>query len=803
MKVSYNWLTEYINLTETPDEVSKLLTKIGLEVSHIEEKPLVKGGLQGLLLGQVLTCEKHPNADKLYCTQVSIGENQVLSIVCGAPNIRANQKVIVAPVGTKLEPYAGNGFKIKETKIRGVVSEGMICAPDEIGLSPEHEGILVINTDLLPGTPASKCLSIPTDFIITIDITPNRADACSHWGVARDLRALLNRPINMPQVAPLPTDMLPIPIRVQVEDIITCPRYSGVVIDGIEVQASPKWLQQRLQSIDIQPINNVVDITNFVMHELGQPLHAFDYDKLAGHQLQIRKSDKGDQLVTLDGANRNLTGEELVIRDQEGVVALAGVLGGKRASISNTTQRIFLESAYFDAKSVIETTQQQHLKTDASFRYERGTDPNLTVYALQRALYLIQQLAPKSTFSSLLDQYPQPLEHRPIKVHYSNIYRLIGQVIPPATIKSILQRLDITLTEEKDDGFIAVVPPYRVDVVREVDIIEEVLRIYGYDRIEHSGHVKNNFLAFLPKENLEKRAYELSLLLTAHGYYEILTNSLTSSNYTKLSTEAEANYVWIFNPLSERLNIMRKNLVFSGLEVIAHNINRQQKDLKLFELGKTYHKLADKYIEYQQLGIWITGNIEAPNWIRKPRLVNFQDLNTIIFQLLAKTGIQVSHLTNLQDDIFEAGVQMYADQKPFIKAGKVSQACLEKMGVKQPTFFAELDWDWMVNMPKALPKYQPISKFPAVKRDLSLVLDQAITFQQIKEVVYAQQEEFIQSMGVFDVYEGAALGAGKKAYALSFALQDPNRTLEEKTIHQIMQRLMHAFEKELGAIIRD
>jgi phenylalanyl-tRNA synthetase beta chain len=805
MKISYNWLKEYINLSESPEEVAHLLTQSGLEVSSIHLMEPIKDNLKGLVLGKILTCEKHPNADKLQYTQVDIGNGIQLAIVCGAPNVKAGQQVIVAPVGTTLYPYSGPNMTIKQTKIRGVMSEGMICAADEIGLGADHEGILVLDTDLPPGTPASKCLDIQTDAILTIDITPNRADACSHIGVARELRALLDRPIQLPNIAALPTnDGQRLPIQVQITDTASCPRYSGVIIHGVNIQASPEWLQTKLKAIDIQPINNIVDITNFVMFELGQPLHAFDHDQLVGHTLQVKTAQKGEQLVTLDRVTRNLTGKELMISDQAGHIAMAGVLGGKRASVSEQTQNIFLESAYFDPKAVSKTTHQQAIKTDASFRYERGTDPNNTVYALQRALFLIKQVAPNATFSNILDHYPQPLEDRKIKVYVQNITRLIGQAIPEATIKTILHHLDIHLSDEQADSFIAIVPPYRVDVTREVDLIEEILRIYGYDRISTKDHLSSSFLASTNQPSSYQAAYELSLLLTGHGYYEICTNSLTSSAYTPLLGEgAEKNSVYIVNPLSERLNVLRPSLVFSGLEVVAYNINRQQKDLKLFEFGKSYHQIENKYIENNQLGIWLTGNLEAPNWIRKPRPVTFQDLQFILVQLLNKLGIQEVTSTPLVNPLYQTGLQIHSNQQILARMGLLNQSCLQSFNIKQPVFFAELDWDWITNMPRVQLTYQAITKFPTVKRDLSLVLDQAVTFQQIQAIVNAQEESLIQDIHVFDVYEGPALEKGKKAYALSFSLQDPDKTLEEKTIHQVMQRLMNTFEKQLGAIIRE
>ncbi|MEM7055573.1 MAG: phenylalanine--tRNA ligase subunit beta [Bacteroidota bacterium] len=800
MRISLNWLQEYISLPESPEEIARLLTQSGLEVGNIEPLEPIKGSLQGLLIGQVIACEQHPHADKLKKTRVDIGDSRPLTIICGAPNVQIGQKVIIAPVGTKIHSYTGKTFKIKQAKIKGEVSEGMICAEDEIGLGPSHEGILVLDTSLLPGTPAIQYFDEQRDTIFTIELTPNRADACSHIGVARELRAILDRPIQFPAITQLQEDAQTLPIQVKIDDHTTCPRYSGIVISGVKVQASPPWLQNKLKAIGIHPTNNIIDVTNVITHELGQPLHAFDYDQIAGKEIQVKSPKEGKSLVTLDGVTRNLTGRELMISDQAGDIAMAGVLGGKRTSISQGTQSIFLESAYFSPTAVRKTAQQHDIKTEAAFRFERGTDPNITVYALQRACFLIQGITQGTTTSAVIDSYPTRIENSRIKVYYKNITRLVGQAIPPASIQKILNNLDIALSEAAEDSFIAIVPPYRVDVTREVDIIEEILRIYGYGRIEAQGQLGSIFLA----EKAQPVSYKIAALLAANGYHEIYTNSLTSSDYGKLTkTLDEAHNVCILNPLSERLDILRQTLIFSGLEVIAHNMNRQQTDLKLFEFGKTYHKDGNRYVEYNRLGIWLTGNLEAPNWISKPRAVTFQDLNATLYKILYRLGIVDFASEPITNACYETSVQLTFKQKPLVTAGILSQSLLQHAGINQPVFFADIAWDKLWGQSRPELQYQAISRFPAVKRDLSLVLDQSITFEAIKNLIKQQKEALIQDVFVFDVYEGGALSEGKKAYALTFVLQGKDKTLDDKRIHKVMIRLIHAFEKQLGAIIRE
>lgn len=804
MKISYNWLQRYINLPESPEEIARLLTQSGLEVSGIELFEVVKGSLQGLRIGQIITYKKHPHADQLKQTYVDVGGDRLLTIICGAPNVQVGQKVVVAPVEATIYSYTGEALKIKQARIRGIVSEGMLCAEDELGLGPSHEGILVLDTPLPPGTPASQYFDVQPDTVLTIDLTPNRVDASSHIGIARELRAILDRPIQLPTVPPLQIEAPHLPIRIKIADATVCPRYTGIAMGNIKVQPSPSWLQNKLKAIGINPVNNVVDVTNFVMYELGQPLHAFDYDQLVGKEIHVQLSKQGTSLVTLDGLTRALTGAELMISDQAGAIALAGVLGGERTRIHEGTQNIFLESAYFSPSIIRQTTQRHGIKTDAAFRYERGTDPTMTIFALQRAIGLIQATGQGKVASAVIDSYPQEIKESRIQVYYKNVTRLIGQSIPTADMRKILNNLDIAVCDEQADSFVAIVPPYRVDVAREVDVIEEILRIYGYERIEVGDQLGSTFLAVAPQSMPHKLVHEVATLLAASSYHEICTNSLTSSAYGQLTSALDvADNIYILNPLSERLDVLRATLIFSGLEVIAHNIHRKQRDLKLFEFGKTYHKDGDRYVEQHRLGIWITGNLTAPNWLSKPRAVAFQDIQAVIYKILYRLGVIDFTNEPIINAFYQTGIQLTFQQVLLATAGEVNRQLLQAMSIHQPVFFAAIHWDELLSQSRPQLQYQAIAKFPAAKRDLSLLLDQRITFEEIKKLIYKLNEPLIQDILVFDVYQGAALPPGKKAYALSFTLQDPNKTLDDRRIRQVMEGLRDLFERQLGASIRE
>lgn len=804
MKISINWLQEYISLLETPQEIANLLTKSGLEVSHIESFESIPGNLAGLLIGQVITCTKHPNADKLSCTQVDIGREKHLKIVCGAPNVAVGQKVAVAPVGSRLHTYTGEQIHIKAAKIRGEISEGMLCAADEIGLGPSHEEILSLDTELPLGTPLSHYFNLKTDHILTIELTPNRIDACSHMGVARDLRALLNRPIEYPpllQAIGMHQNSL-LPIQVTIKDAGACPRYTGIAIAGVQVQASPKWIQDKLKAIGLNPINNVVDVTNLVMHELGQPLHAFDYSQIVGNQIQVRVARPGEKISTLDGIDRILVGEELLITDAHNNIALAGMLGGRSTAVTAKTTNIFLESAYFAPQGIRRAATHHKIQTDAAFRFERGTDPNIPAIALRRACLLIQEVTGGKIASPLIDIYPQPIQPVEVAVSYQNIQQLIGQSIPAKEIQSILHNLDIVINHDDGARFTALVPSYRVDVTREVDIIEEILRIYGYDKVQPPVYLQSTFLATTERPRFYQIAHQLSTILAANGYQEICTNSLIANQEAAVSQQPGQS-ISILNPLSDRLNILRNTLIFSGLEVLAHNIHRKQFDLKVFEVGKNYYQEDGQYIEKNKLGIWLTGKIEAANWIRQPREVSFQDLNTIIHSLLERLGIRAVSYQPLSNVWYKQGVAICEQSKQLVIMGQLEDALLQKVGIKQSVFFADIDIDQLSDYPPLAITYEPISKFPLVKRDLSLVIDDTVSFEDIKKILATQQESFVQDVHVFDVYQGTNLPTGKKAYALSFALQDKERTLDEKTINQVMARLIKDFQQTLGAVIRE
>lgn len=803
MKISYNWLKDYIQISEHPEEIAQLLTQSGLEVAGMATFEPIKGSLQGLVIGQVMTCEKHPNADQLNVILVDVGQGIPLHIVCGAPNIRVGHKVVVAPIGTQLHHYEGTMMKVKKAKIRGEVSEGMICAEDEIGLGHVHEGIIVLDTPLVPGTPAAQHFNIQPDEILEIDLTPNRADACSHLGTARELGALLDRPVRYPSVEKFEVTTQSLPIQVEVLDHSACPRYSGITISGVSVQPSPPWLRNRLRAIGLSPTNNIVDVTNFILHELGQPLRAFDYDQIVGKRIMVKQLKPGTPFVTLDDTTRQLNGTELMICDQAGGIGMAGILGDKRTSVHSGTKNIFLESAYFDPSVIRKAAKQHAITTDASFRYERGTDPHLTVYALKRACLLLQKIARGKIASPLIDLYPEKVENFRVEVHYKNITRLLGMSIPKEVVKNILSRLDIAVSHEEDDSFIASVPSYRVDVKREVDVIEEIARIYGYDRIEVTGKLGSTYLARTIQPEQNKLRHRVAELLAANGYHEIYTNALTKSSYAKLTdTFDEQQHVTILSPLSKTLDVLRQTLLFSGLEVVAHNINRKQPDLKLFEFGKIYCKEARQYVENNRLGIWITGSMEATNWLRKPQEVTFQDMHTILHKVLHKLNFTDFTTQPFQNPLYQASIQVVLEQTKCLTAGKVHQSLLKHMSINQPVFFADINWEVLLSKWKPLNLYQAISKFPPVKRDISLVLNKSVNFEAVSRVIAQQNDKLIKDVVVFDVYQGGKLGKEEKAYALRFVLQGKDKTLDDKTIEQVMARLMRAFEDQLGAIIR-
>jgi phenylalanyl-tRNA synthetase beta chain len=802
MKISINRLKKYLALTESPDEIGALLTRSGLEVEGIEEFESVPGGLQGIVVGEVLTCEKHPDADKLSLTTVDIG-SAVVPIVCGAPNVTKGQKVLVATVGAKLFPTDGEPFEIKKAKIRGQVSEGMICAEDEIGLGKSHAGIMVLDTDLANGTPASEYVEVAQDQILEIGLTPNRADAASHLGVARDLKALVGREICLDSEQDLKAETSGPPISVEVQNSADCPRYAGVVVTDLTIGPSPQWLQNFLRSLDLEPINNVVDITNFILHDLGQPLHAFDADRISEGKIIVGKLPKGTPFVTLDDKERKLSGEELMICDPKGGLCIGGIFGGKGSGVSNSTKTIFLESAYFSPDVIRKGSQFHGLKTDASFRFERGTDPNMPVYALKQAVKLLQEIAGGKVCSEIIDLYPEPVQDFVIEVSYGHINRLIGKKIDPSEVKSILESLDIRVENETEAGFTAIVKPYRVDVTREADIIEEVLRIHGFHQVELSENLSTDYLAEHPVKDLNKLQYRLSEILAGQGYFELITNSLTKPSYVEKSGFLDASKsVEIYNKLSEDLGVMRQTLLFSGLEVLAHNINRRQTDLKCFEFGTIYSKAETGYQENRRLAIFHSGNRSGESWIEPSKGFGFADIYSTVEKILEKLNVEPSAVSIVESAPFTYGLHLKSGEKEIGTIGLVDEKILKLAEVRQEVWFADLNWDLLCKKASGLKKYQEISKFPEVRRDLSLVIDKAVSYDQVKSVAEKAGGKLLRKIGVFDVYQGDKIDSGKKAYALSFHLQDQENTLTDKVIDKTMSRLIQAFENEVGALIR-
>jgi phenylalanyl-tRNA synthetase beta chain len=812
MKISYNWLSQYIDLTDqTPEAVGELLTGSGLEVEGIETTETLPGGLEGIVIGEVLTCTPHPNADRLKITTVNLGE-ETKQIVCGAENVAAGQKVVVATVGSTLYPSGGEAFKIKKSKIRGELSEGMICAEDEIGIGNSHAGIMVLDTELPNGTPAKQYFNSEDATTLEIGLTPNRADAASHIGVARDLCALLSRDLNWPDVSAFSAGTNSTEsIKVKVENTEACPRYSGITLTNVSVKPSPDWLQERLLSIGLQPINNVVDVTNFVLHEIGQPLHAFDAEKITNGEIVVGTLKEGTPFTTLDEKERKLSGQDLMIGDSAGNgLCIAGVFGGIGSGVTETTTQVFLESAYFSPDWIRATAQRHGLKTDASFRYERGTDPNITLYALKRAVLLLQEVAGAKVASGLIDMYPNPIEAFRVPCSWSGITTLLGYEVPEERRREILGQLDIEITEEAGDKFVAVVPPYRVDVQRQADIAEEILRIWGYNNVPLPDHMGSRFLAHFPKTDPDRRKQEASAVLSGLGFQEIMTNSLTNPLYAqKADFLKQEHQVEILNKLSEDLGVMRQTMLFGGLEVINHNLNHRQKDLKLFEFGKTYHKYKTGYNEQPWLSIWLTGNVQAEHYRSPAKVSQFEDLRDTLEVLLLRFGINTYKSQTITDGAFAYALEIvYTGDKirsksPLVKMGKVQPKLAKLCGLKQEVFWAEVNWSLLLQISGSRQiSYEPVSRFPEVRRDLSLVVDKTVSFAEIEALTRKLENRLIRRIGVFDVYEGDKVEKGKKAYAISFIMQDAERTLTDKVIDKTMQRLMQGFELELDAVIR-
>ncbi|WP_026475140.1 phenylalanine--tRNA ligase subunit beta [Alkaliflexus imshenetskii] len=816
MDISYNWLKNYINTDKSPAQIAEILTSLGLEVGSIEEVETIKGGLRGLVIGEVLTCERHPNADKLSVTTVNIGTGESLPIVCGAPNVKTGQKVVVATVGTTL--YSGDEpFVIKKAKIRGEQSEGMICAEDEIGLGTSHDGIMVLPNKAVVGTPAAEYFNIESDVMIEVDITPNRIDGASHLGVARDLAASLQLTnpsvkVSWPSVDAFKVDNNNYPLKVTVENAEACPRYSGLTLTGVKVQESPDWLKNRLRSIGMTPINNVVDVTNFVLHECGQPLHAFDGDQVAGDHVIVKTLPAGSRFVTLDEKERELNEQDLMICNANEGMCIAGVFGGIKSGVTEKTTRIFLESACFNPVFIRQTSRRHVLFTDASFRFERGSDPNMTIFALKRAALLIKEVAGGEISSDIIDIYPNPVADFDVKVTWKNIRRLIGKDIEQALIKRILTALDIRIVLEDADGLQLAVPPYRVDVQREADVIEEILRIYGYNNVEMTMNL-NSTIVYSPKPDENEIRNAVAAQLTGAGFMEIMCNSLTKAAYYDESVDYPASQtVVLANPLSSDLNGMRQTLLFGGLETIRHNRNRQNPNLKLFEMGNCYHlkegadqSLQKSYKEQHRLALFITGNRYPENWNTPAQKVSFADLKSHCENILIRLGISSDawQTKGISPDLLSEGLTYNHGNTHIFTIGIVKQKLLKQFDIDEPVFFAETNLDALIKISaRQTIKFKELSRFPEVRRDLALLIDQSVQFADIEAVAKKSEKKLLKSISLFDVYEGEKLGAGKKSYAVTFVLEDTTKTLTDKQIDKIMETLVQAFEKELGAKLR-
>jgi len=808
MRISYNWLKQFIKLDWTSEETSALLTDLGLEVEGVDKYESLKGGLQGVVVGHVLTCVQHPNADRLRVTTVDLGDgNAPVQIVCGAPNVAAGQKVPVATIGTTLYDKEGNAFQIKKGKIRGEESHGMICAEDELGIGESHDGIMILSEELIPGTPAARLFDITTDEVFEIGLTPNRADAMSHLGVARDLKAGLSQKnvhteLITPSVSNFRVDKRILKMDVRVEDTKRAPRYCGVTISGVTVKPSPAWLQNRLKAIGLTPKNNIVDVTNYVLHELGQPLHAFDAAKIKGNKVIVKTATAGTKFVTLDDVERTLHEEDLVICDEKGPMCIAGVMGGKDSGVTDTTATIFLESAYFNPVSIRKTAKRHGISSDASFRFERGIDPNITQYALKRAALLIQETAGGEITSDIEDQYPKKIEDHSVFLSFENVTRVIGQELPKETIKKILVSLDIKISTMSEKGLGLVIPCYRVDVEREIDVIEEILRIYGYNNIGFTQKL-NASISNSSRTEDYKLQNIVATQLTSLGFNEMMANSLTSPEYITLSENLkEEHNVTMLNPLSSDLAVMRQSLLFSALEAVSFNINRRRSDLKFFEFGKSYHKIEGNYTENKHLTLTVTGNRTAETWTQAQKSTDFFQFKGIVMQLLSRLGLHKVQTQPLTNDVFAEGIAFSIGTETVVEFGSLKKDVLKHFGIKQDVLFADFNWAAVTKMVSGKIKFTEISKFPEVRRDLALLVNTEVNFEDIYKTAVLSEKALLKDVSLFDVYEGKNLPEGKKSYAVSFVLQDSTKTLTDDQIDKIMNKIRQNLEKETGATLR-
>ncbi|MCI7460976.1 MAG: phenylalanine--tRNA ligase subunit beta [Parabacteroides merdae] len=820
MNISYNWLKDYLDFDLQPDEVAVALTSIGLETGGVEEVQTIKGGLEGLVIGEVLTCEEHPNSDHLHITTVNVGGAEPLQIVCGAPNVAAGQKVVVAVNGTKL--YDGDEcFTIKRSKIRGVESNGMICAEDEIGIGTDHAGIIVLPADAVVGTPAKEYYNVKSDYVLEVDITPNRVDATSHFGVARDLAAYLKqngKPANLkrPSVDAFKIDDEVPAIEVVVENKEACLRYSGITIKNVTVKESPEWLQNRLKVIGLRPINNVVDITNYILHGVGQPLHSFDADKIKGNKVVVRSATEGAKFVTLDGVERTLTDRDLMICNVEEPMCIAGVFGGLDSGVTEQTKNVFLESATFHPTWIRKTARRFGLNTDASFRYERGLDPNQTVEVMKRAALLIQEVAGGTITGAIQDIYPVPVAPYRVELTYDKVNTLIGKVIPVETVKSILESLEMKIVSETAEGLVIDVPVYRIDVQRDVDVIEDILRIYGYNNVEFSDNVKSNLSYQTPTDRSYKLQNLISEQLCGCGFNEILNNSLTrSAYYDNLSTYPVSHCVMLMNPLSADLNCMRQTLLFGGLESVEHNAKRKNGNIRFFEFGNCYDYNIDhkkegetlaEFSEDYRLGLWVSGSRVDNNWAHPNEKSSVYELKAYVENILVRLGVNLQKVIfgNLANDIYSAGLSITTSSgRQLGTMGIVSPKICKELDIETDVYYAELSWTLLMKeIKKSKVTFSEISKFPAVKRDLALLLEKNVQFAEIEKIATESERKLLKDVALFDVYEGKNLPAGKKSYAVSFYLQDEGKTLNDKQIDAIMKKIQTNLEQKLGAQLR-
>ncbi len=807
MKISYNWLKEFAPFTLEEEKAAEILTDLGLEIEGMERWESVRGGLRGIVIGKVLTCVPHPNSDHLHITTVDLGDGSPVQIVCGAPNVAAGQTVPVATLGAVLYDKDGSEFRIKESKLRGEVSKGMICAEDELGLGDSHEGIMVLPDDIPAGTPASEVFHVETDTVFEIGLTPNRADAMSHLGVARDLAARLKYQgepleITLPQREIQPTDEFP--VKVVVEDPKRAPRYCGIVIKGVKIAPSPVWLANRLKAVGVNSINNVVDITNYVLQSLGQPLHAFDLRQVGG-EIHVKTCPEGTPFVTLDGEQRKLSQEDLMICSATAPMCIAGVYGGLESGIKDDTTDVFIESAYFDPVTIRRTSKRHGLQTDASFRYERGIDPNITIDALCLAARLMCTLAGGHIASGITDICSDPAVKAPFPVtfRYDHVARLLGKDIPHQDIRKILEALEIKIVEQTPEALRLEVPAYRVDVQREADVAEDLLRVYGYNHIEVSPVLHTSIVSD-DKRSPERLFNLCGDLLAARGYHEIMSNSLTRSAYTALSKDIDPQTtVRLLNPLSSDLDVLRQSLLFCALEAVARNISHRRSDLRLFELGKTYNHYGDRYVEESHLAMTLTGKANEESWRGPQREANYYDLRADFDRVMARLGIGELNTIPCESDLLSEGADIASGKTVIARIGKVSRRILKAFDIAQDVYYCDILWEKVLELArKSSITCQDLPKYPSVRRDLALLVDENVTYQQLHNAAFAAERHILKSVNLFDVYQGKNLPEGKKSYALSFTLADAEKTLDEKRIETAMKKLMGAFEKQFGATLR-